>query len=121
MATEDKPQLKLNIQFGINKTDVEQKYYPEIEKIATFLKDNPSSSVIIEGHTDDSGAASYNQMISEKRAKAIANVLTQTFDISAARVNSIGYGEERPFVENDSEENRQINRRVVAIISTNEA
>ncbi|MCW4630604.1 MULTISPECIES: OmpA family protein [Marinomonas] len=115
------PPGKINIQFGINKTNVEQKYYPEIAKIADFLKENPGSTVMIEGHTDDTGTASYNQMISEKRAKAIADVLTQTFQISASRVDSVGYGEERPFVENDSEENRQINRRVVAIISTSEA
>jgi OmpA-OmpF porin, OOP family len=115
------PPGKINIQFGLNKTNVEQKYYPEIEKIADFLKENPGSTVMIEGHTDDTGSANYNQMISEKRAKAIADVLTQTFEVSASRVNSVGYGEERPFVENDSEENRQINRRVVAIISTSEA
>ena len=82
------PPGKINIQFGINKTNVEQKYYPEIAKIADFLKENPGSTVMIEGHTDDTGTASYNQMISEKRAKAIADVLTQTFQVSASRVNS---------------------------------
>lgn len=112
---------KINIQFGLNKTNVEQKFYPEIENIATFLKDNPGSTVVIEGHTDDSGAASYNQMISEKRAKAIADVLIRTFEISDTRVEAIGYGEERPFVENDTEAHREANRRVVAIISTSEA
>lgn len=115
------PPGKINIQFGLNKTNVEQKFYPEIENIATFLKDNPGSTVVIEGHTDDSGAASYNQMISEKRAKAIADVLIRTFEISDTRVEAIGYGEERPFVENDTEAHREANRRVVAIISTSEA
>ncbi|RBP83776.1 flagellar motor protein MotB [Marinomonas rhizomae] len=114
------PPGKINIQFGLNKTNVEQKYYPEIEKVAIFLKENPNSTVIIEGHTDDSGAASYNQKLSEKRAQAIAEVLTNTFEISDTRVESIGYGEERPFVENDTEAHREANRRVVAIISTSE-
>lgn len=114
------PPGKINIQFGLNKTNVEQKFYPEIEKIAIFLKENPESTVMIEGHTDDSGAASYNQKLSEKRAKAIAEVLTNTFEISATRVEAIGYGEERPFVENDTETHREANRRVVAIISTSE-
>lgn len=115
------PPGKINIQFGVNKTNVEQKFYPEIEKIATFLKDNPGSTVVIEGHTDDSGTASYNQMISEKRANAIADVLIRTFEISDTRVEAIGYGEERPFVENDTAAHREANRRVVAIISNSEA
>ncbi|WP_421847915.1 OmpA family protein [Marinomonas sp.] len=113
------PPGKINIQFGLNKTNVEQKFYPEIETIATFLKDNPGSTVVIEGHTDDSGAASYNQMISEKRAKAIADVLIRTFEVSEDRVTAIGYGEERPMVENNSAEHRQTNRRVIAVISNN--
>lgn len=115
------PPGKINIQFGLNQTKVEQKFYPEIEKIANFLKDNPESTVMIEGHTDDSGAASYNQMISEKRAQAIADVLINTFEISDSRVEAIGYGEERPFVENDTAAHREANRRVVAIISNGNA
>ncbi|NLQ17800.1 OmpA family protein [Marinomonas sp. M1K-6] len=115
------PPANINIQFGVNKADVEQKFYPEIQKFATFLQDNPGSTVVIEGHTDDSGAASYNQTISEKRAKAIAEVLIQTFEISEDRVNAIGYGEERPLFDNDTAEHRQANRRVVAVISTSEA
>ena len=113
-----KPPVKLNILFGNNKTDVEQKYYPEIEKLATFLKNNPESTILIEGHTDDSGAASYNQTVSEKRAKAIADVLIRTFEVSEERVNAIGYGEDAPIFENDSAEHREANRRVVAVISS---
>ncbi|NVK72639.1 MAG: OmpA family protein [Oceanospirillaceae bacterium] len=119
-VTEPQSELKLNIQFGTNQTRVEQKYYPEIEKLAVYLKEHPQSTVIIEGHTDDTGAASYNQRVSENRAKAIADVLIRTFEVSEDRVKAIGYGEEKPMVENDSPEHRQINRRVVAIISLNE-
>jgi OmpA-OmpF porin, OOP family len=115
------PPLSLNIEFGSNKTVVEQKFYPEIEKLATYLKENPNSTVVIEGHTDDTGAASYNQTVSEKRAKAIADVLIRTFEIDETRVRAIGYGEQEPLVNNDSAENRQANRRVVAVISSNEA
>jgi len=115
------PPVTLNILFGNNKTDVEQKYYPEIEKLATFLKENPASTVVIEGHTDDSGAASYNQTVSEKRAKSIADVLTRTFEVSENRVSAIGYGEDEPLFDNDSAEHREANRRVVAVISSNEA
>ncbi|PYF82259.1 OOP family OmpA-OmpF porin [Marinomonas alcarazii] len=120
-VVETLPPEKINIQFGLNETTVEQKFYPDIEKIAVFLKDNPGSTVIIEGHTDDTGAASYNQTVSEKRAQSVADVLINTFQVDESRVEAIGYGEERPFVENDSEEHREANRRIVAIISTSEA
>ncbi|MDE8601359.1 OmpA family protein [Marinomonas sp. RSW2] len=112
------PPVKLNVLFGNNKTDVEQKYYPEIEKLAMFLKEHPQSTVLIEGHTDDTGAASYNQTVSEKRAKAIADVLIRTFEVSEERVSAIGYGEDTPLFDNDTAEHRKANRRVVAVISS---
>jgi OOP family OmpA-OmpF porin len=100
---------------------VEQKYYPEIEKLAVFLKENPTSTVVIEGHTDDRGAASYNQTVSEKRAQSIADVLTGIFDVPENRVNAVGYGEAQPLFDNDTAAHRDANRRVVAVISSNEA
>lgn len=115
------PPVTLNVQFGNNKTTVEQSFYPEIEKLATYLNENPNTTVVIEGHTDDSGAASYNQAVSEKRAQAIADVLVNIFEISEKRVSAIGYGEEKPLFSNDTAQHRQANRRVTAVISSNEA
>ena len=115
------PPVKLNIQFASNQTQVQQKFYPEIEKLATYLTQNPDTSVVIEGHTDDTGAASYNQKVSEERANAIADVLVEIFGIPESRVSAIGYGEDKPLFDNDSAEHRQANRRVVAVISDNQA
>ncbi|MEP2619231.1 MAG: OmpA family protein [Marinomonas sp.] len=120
-VVEAQPPVTLNVQFGNNKTTVEQAFYPEIEKLATYLNENPNSTVVIEGHTDDSGAASYNQTVSEKRAQAIADVLINIFEISEKRVSAIGYGEEKPLFSNDTAQHRQANRRVTAVISSNEA
>lgn len=115
------PPVKLNIQFASNQTKVQQKFYPEIEKLATYLTENPDTTVVIEGHTDDTGAASYNQKVSEERANAIADVLVEIFGIPENRVSAIGYGEDKPLFDNDSAEHRQANRRVVAVISDNQA
>lgn len=120
-VVEAQPPVTLNVQFGNNKTTVEQAFYPEIEKLATYLNENPNTTVVIEGHTDDSGAASYNQTVSEKRAQAIADVLINIFEISEKRVSAIGYGEEKPLFSNDTAQHRQANRRVTAVISSNEA
>lgn len=115
------PPVALNIRFGNNKTTIEQIFYPEIEKLAIYLDQNPNSTVVIEGHTDNSGEASYNQTVSEKRAQAIADVLTNIFQISEKRVSAIGYGEEKPLFNNDTAQHRKANRRVTAAISSNEA
>lgn len=111
--------LHLNIQFANNRADIEQAFYPEIEKLAQHLKENPNSTVVIEGHTDNTGAASYNQTLSEKRAQAVASVLVNIFDVEQHRVDAIGYGQSKPLVDNNSAENRMKNRRVDAIITNN--
>jgi OOP family OmpA-OmpF porin len=113
--------VDLVVPFATNSADVQQKYYPEIQKLADYLEAMPSATVVIEGYTDDRGAASYNKALSEKRAAAISDVLINTFNVSADRVSSIGYGEEKPLMDNDTAANREANRRVVAVVSTNEA
>tara|TARA_R110001599_G_scaffold83993_10_gene225744 strand:+ start:17333 stop:18532 length:1200 start_codon:yes stop_codon:yes gene_type:complete len=110
--------IRLDVQFASNSSVVNAKYFPQIKKVAAFLKEYPKTSVVIEGHTDDSGSAAYNQSLSEKRAQAIAKVLTKELGVAANRVTAIGYGEEKPLVNNNTAANREANRRVVAIISS---
>ncbi|ETX12348.1 flagellar motor protein MotB [Marinomonas ushuaiensis DSM 15871] len=121
LVLESQKSVRLDVQFGNNSIVVDQKYYTQIEEVADFLTEYPNTNAIIEGHTDDRGSASYNQAISEKRAQAIVDVLVNDFGISAERVSAIGYGEEQPLLNNDTESNRSINRRVTAVISSNEA
>ncbi|GAB3487622.1 OmpA family protein [Marinomonas epiphytica] len=109
--------VSLDVQFANNSDRVETEYYAQIAEVATFLTEYPETNVVIEGHTDDRGSEAYNQQLSEKRATAIANVLMDEFDIAAERVSAIGYGESQPKVSNDTAENRNINRRVVAVVS----
>ena len=66
---------------------------------------------MIEGHTDDTGADSYNQTLSERRAQSVKNLLV-TFNVNPTRVTTVGLGEYQPKVPNTSAENRQMNRRV---------
>ena len=113
--------VDLVVPFATNSADVQQKYYPEIKDLADYLEAMPSATVVIEGYTDDRGAASYNKALSERRAAAISDVLINTFNVSADRVSSVGYGEENPLMDNDTAANREANRRVVAVVSTNEA
>jgi outer membrane protein OmpA-like peptidoglycan-associated protein len=68
------------------------------------------------GHTDNVGAAAYNQSLSEQRARAVANVLIGA-GVSAGRVNVVGRGEDQPVASNQSDQGRAQNRRVEIVIT----
>lgn len=106
--------VELKVLFDTGKHDVKPAFYGELKKLATFLRNNPTSSVVIEGHTDNVGSAKSNQKLSQDRASAIANVLTRKFRISKRRVESKGFGEVAPITTNETDRGREANRRVVA-------
>ncbi|WP_111636875.1 OmpA family protein [Marinomonas shanghaiensis] len=106
--------VELNVLFDTGKADINPRFYTELKDLAKFLQDNPTSNVVIEGHTDSQGSAELNQELSQQRASAIANVLIDSFRISPDRVKGIGYGANRPIATNDTEDGRKQNRRVVA-------
>lgn len=93
---------------------------PEAHKIITravvYLLDNPDSRVIVEGHTDDIGDESYNQMLSEMRAGTIVRAL-RAKGISTSRITAIGYGENKPVADNDTAAGRAANRRVEIVFN----
>lgn len=110
--------IELNVKFPSGSSVVPTSYYNEIEQVANFMKQYPNTSVVVEGHTDSQGAASFNKSLSQKRANAIAALLTSNYGISGTRVSAIGYGEERPIASNATRDGRATNRRVVAVINT---
>ena len=83
----------------------------ELKKLIKLLKENPKVKIEISGHTDDVGNDKFNQDLSQKRALSVANYL-QSGGITPERIIAKGYGKSRPKVENNSDENRQINRRI---------
>lgn len=112
--------VNLKILFDSGKSAVKPKFYSEVMKLADFMKEHEASTVVIEGYTDNAGSDEFNQVLSQKRADAIANVLTDVFKISKYRVKAIGYGEEHPIDSNETEEGRENNRRVVAHVFAEE-
>jgi OOP family OmpA-OmpF porin len=85
-----------------------------LDKAVKVLKENPSVKVSIEGHTDNIGSGSYNQTLSENRAKAVMNYFIKK-GISEDRLSSVGYGYTRPVASNETAEGRSKNRRVELI------
>ncbi|HSG61212.1 MAG TPA: OmpA family protein [Pseudomonadales bacterium] len=110
--------IELAVNFATNSSLIAAEYLSEIQAVAMFMDKYPDTSVVVEGHTDDTGRAEYNQWLSARRAASVANVLVDTFGIASDRVTSKGFGESAPLVANDSAENRAVNRRVVAVIKT---
>lgn len=79
--------------------------------IAGVLRDYQASVVTVTGHTDDSGAATVNQALSEQRAMAVVEVLRGN-GVAASRLLAVGMGARRPLASNATAEGRDANRRV---------
>jgi len=77
-----------------------------------------TSTVVVEGHTDNTGKAAYNQLLSQRRAEAVRDIIINKMGIAADRVTAKGYGESQPAADNSSREGRLKNRRVLARVSS---
>lgn len=83
------------------------------ERIAKYRgKVKRSMDIEVIGHTDSSGSQAYNQKLSERRAKNVADYLEQQTDIPHTAIKFMGKGESEPFASNDTAEGRAANRRV---------
>jgi outer membrane protein OmpA-like peptidoglycan-associated protein len=91
-----------------------------LSTLAASLEKYPNTELLIVGHTDATGPDAYNMTLSERRAAAAANYLTAQ-GVTRTRLRSAGRGETEPVAANDSETNRQKNRRVEVAIYASEA
>lgn len=108
--------IALNVEFDTNKAIVKEKYRNEIKKVADFMKTYTNTTAVIEGHTDNVHTAEYNQRLSQARADSVRQYLINNFGIKASRLTAVGYGLTKPIATNNTEEGRQKNRRVQAVI-----
>jgi outer membrane protein OmpA-like peptidoglycan-associated protein len=87
----------------------------KIEEFSRIIQQYGSRTVLIEGHTDNTGDKAYNQSLSERRAKAVRDILVAQ-GISSSRLITKGFGETRPVSSNATKQGRQQNRRVEIVI-----
>ena len=106
--------VELDVKFDFDKSVVKPNSYGDIKNLADFMKQYPSTSTTVEGHTDSVGPDAYNQKLSERRANAVKQVLTNQYGVESSRVKSVGYGESRPVADNATDAGRAVNRRVEA-------
>lgn len=112
----EKVGITLKLNFDTDKADIKPEFSEEISKVANFMRQYPGSSVVIEGHTDNTGNRDYNQKLSQQRAEAVADSLARDHGVAADRVKAVGYGDSRPIADNNTAAGRTQNRRVEAAI-----
>lgn len=100
-----------NIFFDTDSYELKSESITELKKVLKFLMDNPKVKIDITGHTDNVGGSDYNKRLSLNRAKSVASYLFNK-GIDTNRVNVAGKGSNEPIAPNDTESNRQLNRRI---------
>lgn len=96
--------------FEFDKTIIRSQFHPLLDEIAGVMKQNPGLTMEVEGHTCNMGVPAYNQILSERRAKAVKKYLVEK-GIEECAISTKGYGASRPAVSNDTREGRALNRR----------
>jgi len=104
--------------FDVDSSFVRGDLQADLRALAGNLQQYPDTTVIITGHTDNTGSDSYNYALSEDRAAAVGSVLTNA-GVGFDRVRTFGRGEEQPIASNETEQGRALNRRVEIVIRPN--
>ena len=100
-----------NITFDTNRSEIRSDFYEVLSSVALVLKEYSKTNVRISGHTDSTGSDQINQKLSEDRASSVRGYLISQ-QISANRIQAMGYGSRSPVASNADEYGRQANRRV---------
>ena len=100
-----------NITFKTGSSELDPSFYKVLNSVNLVVKKYDKTVVEVAGHTDNTGAAEYNQQLSERRAGSVAQYL-ESQGLANNRVVTVGAGETRPVADNSTPEGRQANRRV---------
>src|SRR5262245_13254492 len=111
--TDDKIIIREKVQFDFNKATIKRASDDLLAEVAKVINDNPRLKRIrVEGHASSEGNHKYNMKLSKQRAKAVLDHLVKKGKVDKNRLESEGYGPDRPIASNDDEAGREANRRV---------
>jgi outer membrane protein OmpA-like peptidoglycan-associated protein len=108
--------LDQDVQFAVDSAAIQPGFRDTLSKVADVLRRHRGTDVTIIGHTDSTGAESYNQMLSERRAEAVRRELV-AMGVDGGRLRTVGRGENEPRASNDTATGRAANRRVEMVLT----
>lgn len=103
--------IEADLLFPTNSSYLTDEAKVSLQEFATTLKQYPDAFIQVDGHTDATGTAEYNQWLSEKRAVSVKTYLV-SLGVASQRIETTGYGQVKPVASNQTKEGRQKNRRV---------
>ena len=111
--------LDSKVLFETGKSELKPAGVKALKELAKSIAVLKRGNVIVEGHTDDVGSNETNQKLSLARAKSVSTALKKLIPSSTFKWQQKGFGESKPLVENNSNENRAKNRRVEVLVLPN--
>jgi len=108
---EDVTVVMNNVFFDFDKSELKSESHPELNRIVSLMKERIGMEIEVAGHTDAMGPESYNQGLSQRRARAVVTYLSEN-GIDMRRLKVVYFGESKPVDDNETEEGRTKNRRV---------
>lgn len=105
-------------QFEVGSFNLSYTAQNDVARLAAVLTQYHKTTVIVSGHTDSTGSEELNQVLSERRANAVKNILQQNGVVSN-RITTVGFGKSAPIADNSTAYGRQLNRRVTLKITPN--
>lgn len=112
--------LSDRVLFAVDQSDLSPEAVGTIDKLAAVLKNVDIHGAGVEGHTDSTGADDYNQQLSERRAATVKAEFAKA-GMPLGNIRAVGRGESQPIAGNDTEDGRAQNRRVVIIVTPEDA
>ncbi len=105
------------VRFAVDRSDLSDEAMLALDDFAERVKaENQDVYIEIQGHTDSTGAETYNERLAHERADAVRYYLSHRHGFALHRLSVISYGEKEPMVANDTREGRSQNRRVVLVV-----
>jgi outer membrane protein OmpA-like peptidoglycan-associated protein len=105
----------VDLTFESGRSHLDPRSQDIVVRIGQILNQHSSARILLEGHTDSVGSSEVNLKISQDRAQSVKDMLVDQ-GVDANRIEVAGRGDSQPFVQNDTEANRQLNRRIEIVV-----
>jgi outer membrane protein OmpA-like peptidoglycan-associated protein len=112
--------MRNEVLFDFNSAGLRSSSRNELRDMADVFNRYSDTTIVVAGHTDSVGSASYNKSLSNRRANTVSNYL-ENLGVRGSRLDAVGYGESSPKASNSTSSGRQQNRRVEIYIRANNA